>query len=86
MLKLVFLVVLAIAFATAQINDPRCQVPSEFVILFPHPSDCTKFYKCVGTSAVEMYCPWTNTQETERLHFSPTLLTCDWPWHAGCSV
>lgn len=86
MLKLVFFSIFVITLAAAQVRDPRCEVSSQFAIVFPHSSDCTKFYKCEGLYALEMDCPWTNTQQTERLHFNEALSACDWPWHANCTL
>jgi hypothetical protein len=82
----IFFFTLAIAFVTAQTSDPRCMVPSEFAIVFPHPTDCTKFMKCFGSIPTEMDCPWQNAQQTARLHFSPRDLVCEWPHLAGCAA
>lgn len=46
--------------------------------LFPHLSDCRKFFSCTPWGPVLMHCP-------AGLHFNPQLLICDWPNRAECT-
>lgn len=87
-MKLFIAVAVIFVFLTtiqAQVRDPRCEVPSQFAIVFPHPTNCEKFMKCEGSYAIEMYCPWQNEAQTSRLHFNADRLFCDWPWSANCA-
>ncbi|KAH1006509.1 hypothetical protein HUJ05_007238 [Dendroctonus ponderosae] len=45
--------------------------------MFPHPSECGKFFSCTPWGPVLMHCP-------AGLHFNPQLHICDWPNRAGC--
>ncbi|XP_021707708.1 uncharacterized protein LOC110678739 [Aedes aegypti] len=60
-------------------GDSRC--PQRFdpnhPVLLPHSRDCTKYYVCVGTNAVEKQCP--NGQ-----HWSLQNSWCDFPQRAKC--
>ncbi|MBC9911129.1 carbohydrate-binding module family 14 protein [Chitinophaga varians] len=47
--------------------------------LYPHPSDCTKFYRCSNGMLYELECP-------PGLHFNPAMQVCDWPQDAGCEA
>nr|XP_022904659.1 chondroitin proteoglycan-2-like [Onthophagus taurus] len=50
----------------------------EDLVLLPHETDCTKFYKCDWGTPVLYNC-------TDGLHFNPVLGICDRPEDAGCS-
>ncbi|EAT38591.1 AAEL009543-PA, partial [Aedes aegypti] len=60
-------------------SNSRC--PQRFdpnhPVLLPHSRDCTKYYVCVGTNAVEKQCP--NGQ-----HWSLQNSWCDFPQRAKC--
>uniref|UniRef100_A0AAR5P6D9 Chitin-binding type-2 domain-containing protein n=2 Tax=Dendroctonus ponderosae TaxID=77166 RepID=A0AAR5P6D9_DENPD len=45
--------------------------------MFPHTSECGKFFSCTPWGPVLMHCP-------AGLHFNPQLHICDWPNRAGC--
>ncbi|KAF2884429.1 hypothetical protein ILUMI_21753 [Ignelater luminosus] len=57
---------------------PSVEEDPEEDILFPHETDCSKFYKCSLGKKVEMDCP-------NGLHFNPKLNLCDWPANVDCS-
>ena len=51
----------------------------EFVLLLPHPESCSSYCICDWGVPISMKCP-------HDLHFNPTLMVCDWPANAGCTV
>ncbi|XP_070505216.1 peritrophin-1-like [Chironomus tepperi] len=82
---LIFAVVL-IAFVGLSTSVPTCPAPDgDFVALFPHETDCTKFWKCDRGVAFEKDCPIYNNISGDRLHFDRDLSVCNWPWAAGCA-
>lgn len=60
MFKLIYFpTIIFIALTHAQVKDEKCNQlnkdnPSH-VVLFVHPTDCTKFYKCDGMLACEYF-------------------------------
>ncbi|XP_068081548.1 uncharacterized protein [Anabrus simplex] len=64
---------------TTSLRDPICDSATEDRWHLPHPTDCTKFYKCdLSTGkATEIQCP-------DDLHFNAETEVCDWPSQAGC--
>ncbi|KAG5667913.1 hypothetical protein PVAND_015878 [Polypedilum vanderplanki] len=66
-------------------NSQSCSdIDGPLVTLLPHPTDCTKFYKCLAGQAYEKLCPFADRTNTTRLHFNRVLEVCDWPSKAGC--
>ncbi|CAH1773214.1 unnamed protein product [Owenia fusiformis] len=61
-------------------HGQRCEngftCPDEYGT-FPDPADCSRYFHCSTQVAYHKNCP-------AGLHFSPKLLTCDWPNEAGC--
>lgn len=53
-------------FKCPEVDDPN--VTSQF----PHPTDCTKFFKCLQGIAYLLSCP-------DGLKFNANLGVCDWP-------
>lgn len=46
-MKFVIFAAVLIAFIALSAGEPNCPGPDgEFVALFPHETDCTKFWKC----------------------------------------
>lgn len=69
-----------LAVASAQQRDERCPLnenPSRPTHL-EHPTDCTRFFKCIRGIAHELQCP--NNQ-----HWSTAMNWCDTPSRAQCS-
>ncbi len=61
-------------------SNVSCQlIVPDFVMLLPHPESCNKFCLCDWGVPISMTCP-------QDLHFNPTLMVCDWPANAGCTV
>jgi len=48
-----------------------------YSVFVPHPTDCTLYYQCFGTSPILMSCP-------EGLFFDSTLDVCNWPDQVDC--
>ncbi|KAG1695545.1 Protein obstructor-E [Nymphon striatum] len=46
--------------------------------LYPHETECGKFYNCANGHNYLMTCP-------PGLHFNPYVLVCDWPDNAKCA-
>jgi len=57
--------------------DPSFKCPTEEG-LYPHPSDCAKFYECSGFLAWLLHCD-------ADLLFNPAIGQCDWPANVKCS-
>jgi hypothetical protein len=61
------------------IPDSRCPTVdiSSRTVHLPHPTDCSKFFKCMGGMAFEKDCP-------AGQHFNVERDWCDWPRLANC--
>jgi hypothetical protein len=51
--------------------------PILYTVLLPHPTDCSKFFKCSNGVPHEMNCPG-------GLYFNDNLNVCDWPHNVVC--
>ncbi|XP_018299647.1 probable endochitinase [Mycetomoellerius zeteki] len=50
----------------------------EHLILLPHSTNCSLFYKCDWGKPMLFRCP-------EGMHFNSDLQVCTWPWQGGCN-
>ncbi|CAH0582828.1 unnamed protein product [Chrysodeixis includens] len=71
----------AVSCATHSVTAVRCGAWVGPAALLPHPDHCQLFYYCEPARARP-----TCRQCPAGLHFSPALLVCDWPQHAGCTA
>ena len=54
-MKFAIFAAVLIAFVALSTSEPTCPDPDgEFVALFPHETDCTKFWKCDRGVACEL--------------------------------
>jgi hypothetical protein len=49
----------------------------DYAVLLPHPTDCSRFFRCSNGVPYEEHCPGV-------LHFNVQLNVCDWPENARC--
>ena len=75
--SIVFFVVIALGYNSA-VNAVECPDSQDDEISFvPSPVDCSKYYVCVQSEAIEMDCP-------EGLWFNNELNVCDFPENVAC--
>ncbi|XP_055538566.1 uncharacterized protein LOC129726032 [Wyeomyia smithii] len=59
--------------------DPRCLSRTDNLVMFPHSTDCGKYFVCVGNVAIEKQCPVGQQWSTEYNW-------CDFPNRANCKL
>jgi hypothetical protein len=65
---------------SAQLLPPGSCPPTDplnYTVLLPHPTDCSRFFKCSNGNPIQKHCP-------TGLHFNNLLNVCDWPQKANC--
>uniref|UniRef100_A0A7G3ASV1 Putative peritrophin n=1 Tax=Lutzomyia longipalpis TaxID=7200 RepID=A0A7G3ASV1_LUTLO len=67
-----------IGFAMGTFVCPEEQEQRKDLVMFPHESDCGKFYICSHGRPHEFSCPW-------GLYFNPEKNLCDWKENVECN-
>ena len=52
--------------------------PDGFLLFIPHPTDCTKYFVCLGVIPVLMSC-------APPLYYDPSIQNCNWPDEVDCT-
>lgn len=75
-----FLFVSSLLF-TLTLCQPDCGADgldsNGYVLAFPFPGDCMKYFLCDHSIAIQFDCPWS-------LYWSTETKTCTWPEYSGC--